>query len=397
MVGFGCNLMSSTERTTTHVPSRERSRRILHLIDTGGPGGAETVYVELVRRLAGAGWESIPVIPEVDWLDHALRAEGFDPICMHGGRRFEFDYARRLRSLIRHRAVDLVQTHMLGSSVYGTLACADSSIPVVSTFHGHPDVRTTDRLRALKMRLLSRSNNRVVCVSESLRTHFERSGPFPSGAEVIENGIDTTVFSPGGLDGRVRAELGIAPDAPLLGAVGNVRASKDYPSLLRAFAQVHRAVPASRLVIVGQGSGELQAEVERLRADLGLEGAVHFAGFRDDVADFLRSLDLFVLSSSDEGFSLVTVQAMATGLPVVATRCGGPEQIVGDSGGAVLVPPRDPDALAAALLDVLARPDLGKRLGAAGRARAAEAFSVERMVSRYVELYERCLPEGRSH
>jgi glycosyltransferase involved in cell wall biosynthesis len=372
------------------VPARERARRILHLIDTGGPGGAETVFLELVRGLPAYGWESVPVVPEVDWLAGALRGAGFESECVAATGRFDVGYARRLRRMIREQRIALVQTHLLGTSVYATIACLGTRIPVVSTFHGHPDISRSDRLARVKARLLSRSRNRVVCVSASLREHFEKSVPFPRGSEVIPNGIDTATFVPG-RDGRVRAELGVPPASPLLGAVGNIRAPKDYTTLLEAFAVVHQVVPESRLVIVGQGSGPLLEELERRRAALGLDGACTFAGFRSDVADVLRALDVFVLSSSDEGFSLATVQAMATGLPVVATKCGGPEQIVGASGAAVLVPPRDPRSLAGAVLRVLEDSSLARHLGEAGRARAVEAFSLQRMVGRYSELYERCL------
>ncbi len=160
------------------MPSRERSRRILHLIDTIGPGGAETVYLELVRGLAEYGWDSLPVVPGKGWLDDTLRSDGLEPECFDAAGRFDLGYAQRLRSLIQREHIDLVQTHLLGTSVYGTLACLGTSVPVVSTLHGQPDISPTDRLRAIKVRLLARPANRVVCVSESLRTHFERHQPF---------------------------------------------------------------------------------------------------------------------------------------------------------------------------------------------------------------------------
>jgi glycosyltransferase involved in cell wall biosynthesis len=387
MTGRSCsNLWKSTERTTSKVQSTDKTPRILHLIDSGGPGGAETVFLELVRGLPALGWESVPVVPEVDWLAGALREAGFEPECLPAKGRFALGYARRLRALIRKERIDLVQTHLLGTSVYSTLACLGTSVPVVSTFHGHPDISRDDRLVRVKLRILGRPLNRVVCVSDSLRAHFEASGPFPRGAEVIPNGIDTKVFAPG-RPGGLRSEIGIASDARLIGAVGNIRTSKDYATLLRAFAQVRLVVPSSHLVVVGQGQGALFEELRALQTGLGLADSCHFVGFREDIADVLRSLDLFVLSSSDEGFSLATVQAMATGRPVVATQCGGPEQIVGESGAAVFVPVRDPDALAKAMIDVLRRPDFAQRLGAAGRARAVDTFSTERMLLRYSELY----------
>jgi glycosyltransferase involved in cell wall biosynthesis len=367
--------------------------RILHLIDTGGPGGAETVYLELVRGLPRLGWDSVPIVPEDDWLAGALRAEGFRPETLVGTGRFDLQYARRLRERIRDERIDLVQTHLLGTSVYATLAALGTGVPVVSTFHGLPDIPANDRLRAVKLGLLRRNRNRVVCVSEPLSRHVGSLARFRRPIEVIPNGIDLGAFA-SARDGRVRGELGIPDGAPLVGAVGNVRRSKAYHVLLDAFAQVRASVPRSRLVVAGQAHGPLFEELVAQRDRLGLTSACEFIGFRSDVADVLGALDVFVLSSSDEGFSLSTVQAMAAGLPVVATRCGGPEQIVGDSGAAVLVPPDDPSALARAIIRVLGSPALADELRSAGRRRAADAFSLGRMLERYDALYRRCLDRG---
>jgi glycosyltransferase involved in cell wall biosynthesis len=366
--------------------------RILHLIDTGGPGGAETVYLELARGLPRLGWESVPIVPEDDWLAGALRAEGFEPPTLVSTGRFDLTYARALRALIRRERIDLVQTHLLGTSVYARLACLAASVPVVSTFHGVPDISPSDRLLRVKLRLLRGESNRLVCVSEPLARHVASLG-YGGHIDVIPNGIDVHAFA-AARDGRLRSELGVAPEVTLLGAVGNVRPSKAYPVLLDAFARVRRTLPTARLVVAGQAQGALYDELKAQRARLGLEGAVDFIGFRSDVAEVLHALDVFVLSSSDEGFSLAVVQAMAAGLPVVATRCGGPEQIVGDSGAALLVPPNDPGALAEAIVRVVGQDDLAGRLRAAARQRAVEAFSLERMLGDYDALYRHCLSRG---
>ncbi|MEX2048898.1 MAG: glycosyltransferase family 4 protein [Gemmatimonadota bacterium] len=365
--------------------------RILHLIDTGGPGGAETIFLELVRGLPALGWDSVPIVPEDDWLAGALRAEGFAPPTLAASGRFTARYARALRALVRTERIDLVQTHLLGTSVYATLACLGTSVPVVSTFHGIPDISVTDRLRLLKLRLLQGASNRVVCVSDSLAHHVASLG-YGAPIKVIPNGIDVRAFSAGG-NGRLRGEIGIGADETVVGAVGNVRPSKAYDVLLDAFARVRAAVPEARLVVAGQARGALHQQLLEQRARLGLDGAADFIGFRSDVADVLGTFDVFVLSSSDEGFSLSTVQAMAAGLPVVATRCGGPELIVGDSGGALLVPPNDPGALAGAIIQVIRSPSLAAGLRAAGRQRAFAAFSLERMLGDYDALYGRCLEQ----
>ena len=359
---------------------------MLHLIDTGGPGGAETVFLDLARELARRGWQSIVVVPERDWLHHRARSAGFEPLVIRASRSFDLAYLRTLRSIVRDRNVDLVQTHLLGTSVYGTLACMGTKVPVVSTFHGRPDIRGKGPGALIKNRLLRSDRNRVVCVSESLRTHFIATGALPESARVIHNGVEfEAIATPAGPE--LRDELNVPGDAMLVGAIGNVRPSKGYSILLRAFARVRSDVPTAHLVVAGQHGGPLGEHLLRESRELGLNGAVHFLGFRSDVSTILRQLDVFALASLDEGFSLAIVQAMASGLPVVATRSGGPEEIVGAGGPAMLVPPGDPTALARALVEVLVDRDLAHTLGHAAREHVRDRFTIGRMGDRYEQLY----------
>jgi glycosyltransferase involved in cell wall biosynthesis len=355
------------------------------LIDTGGPGGAETIFYNLVTGLDRHGWESVAVVPVDDWLAGALREVGISPRVLASSRSFDLGYAAAIRRLARAEGATLLQTHLLGTAVYGTLATWGTRLPVVSTFHGIADIRATQG----QIRLLGGGRRKLVFVSEPLRAHFLATGTrIDAGrTHVIPNGIDAEAYAPG-RDDRVRRELGIPASAPLVGAVGNIRPPKDYANLLRAFARVVAAVPDARLIVAGQPLAGLQEELLELKRTLGLDASVHFLGFREDVAAILRALDVFALSSRDEGFSLVTVQAMATGLPVVVTRSGGPETIVEDGASGILVPARDPEALAKGILDVVSSPDRGRAMGARGRERAVGEFSLHRMVERYAEVYE---------
>jgi glycosyltransferase involved in cell wall biosynthesis len=233
----------------------------------------------------------------------------------------------------------------------------------------------------------------LVFVSESLREKL----PFGKrakevGSEVIPNGIDCTQFRPS-RDPRLRAELGLEEGALIIGAVGNVRESKRYDLLLEAFSRVRQIHPLCHLVVVGQAKGVLFERLLNLRVGLGLQESVHFLGFREDAPELMQGFDLFVLSSSDEGFSLATVQAMATGLPIVATRCGGPEEMVQNGVHGHLVDPNDAGILAEGILEVLSLPDRGEEYGKTARARAVSEFSMEAMIRRYEALYRRCLGE----
>jgi glycosyltransferase involved in cell wall biosynthesis len=380
------------------------ARTIVHLVDTGGPGGAETIFLELVRGLDPSEWRSLPIVPERDWLDRELRAGGAEPPLLESNGAFDVGFLRALRRTFARERPAVIQTHLFTSAVYATVASAGMGIPVVSTLHGEPDIDPGDRLLGLKLRILSGSRNRLVFVSESLRSHVASLGRVAmERAVVIHNGIDCGLFRPPvvgvsgeGEDDRatVLAGWGLPAGATVVGAVGNVRSSKDYPILLRATRRLLDSGADVHTVIAGQATGELFEELLSLRSELGLEGRVHFVGFLDDVARAVRAFDVFALSSSDEGFSLVTVQAMATGLPVVATRSGGPEEIVQDGVTGRLVPTGDPEALAGAIARVLSSPDRGRAMGAAGRSRATDSFSLDTMIRGYDRLYRDVLGEA---
>jgi glycosyltransferase involved in cell wall biosynthesis len=227
-------------------------------------------------------------------------------------------------------------------------------------------------------------------VSESLRQYFVRRGHLDEQARVIPNGVELA-SSRTPAASNLRETLHLAPTTPLLGAIGNVRASKGYHVLLQAFATVRATIPEARLVIAGQYHGSLGDHLLELRARLGLDDAVTFLGFRDDVREILEAIDVFVLSSLDEGFSLATVQAMASAVPVVATRSGGPEEIIGDSKAAVLVEPGDATSLARAVIELLTDREQARALGAAARRRVEGRYSLERMLDAYEELYREAL------
>jgi len=380
-------------------PKPATKRRILHLIDTGGPGGAETIFLELVRGLDPARWVSFPIVPRIDWLSEAIREAGFEPEVLATERPFDLSYVRRLASLARKLEVSLIQTHLLTSGVYASLVGRLLRVPVISTFHGAPDLPEDERFGSVKLSALSNPRNRAVFVSHWLRDHFLlRSRLKPDRCVVIPNGIDTSTFSPasgaGGAGDHLRAELGLRSSTRLVGAVGNLRTSKAYDILLEAASDFLSRESDTHLVIAGQTKEPLLSRLTKLRTDLALDGLVHFLGFRPDAPDILRSLDVFVLSSSDEGFSLSTVQAMATGLHVVATRCGGPESIVQEGITGQLVEPGNPEALGKAVSWMLNNVNLAAEMGSRARESAVESFGIQAMVHSYDTLYRESLKSG---
>lgn len=372
-------------------------KRILHLIDTGGPGGAETVYIDLIRGLNSQRWKSIPMLPNRDWMYEQLNGNTPAPILLASKRSFDLPYLFRLVRAIKRYDIDILHAHLLGPSVYGGLASVLCGIPLISTLHGKSDLAPGESFIDLKIRIINRASAQVVFVSESLRRYFlSATRLLEAGTAVIPNGIDPTAFRPR-RDHTLRAELGIGNHAFLVGAVGNLRPAKDYFTFLHAAARLKKKRRGYKFVIVGQGDERLSSELSDLRRKLGLETDVHFTGFRNDVHRIMNNLDVYLLTSRSEGFSLSTIQALACATPVVATKCGGPEEIITDNENGLLVDVQSPPRIAEAVEKLRLDRALRERLGRAGQSHVNGNFSVQAQVRAYERLYEDSIHEGQVH
>jgi glycosyltransferase involved in cell wall biosynthesis len=372
-------------------------RTVLHLIDTTGPGGAETVFTDLVRGLDPSRFRSVAVTAGPGWVEDTVEAGGVERHTVEQRGKFALRYVRALGRLAQSEGADIIHAHLVGASVYASLAALGSAVPVLCTIHGHADLPTADRLRLLRYGVLRLGASHVVAVSESLRREFQARSGFPAErTSVVYNGIDLDAFRPG--DGaRVRQELGIGNGEFVFGALGNIREPKAYDVLLRAAALLATDSVSCRVVIVGDTSGPVYPGLTALASSLALGSRVTFAGFRSDVPDVLRAFDALALSSRTEGFSLASVQAMATGIPVVATKSGGPQEILEDGVTGILVPTDDPAALAAAMRRVRDQPDLRQRLAHAGPPSARARFNRSAMISAYQRLYDALLSDSTGH
>jgi len=369
-------------------------KTILHLSETTGPGGAETVFVQLVTRRSNHDFRDLAALPRPGWVADTLNANGFPPLQVkiaRNGSPLDFGLYRSIVLLIGEHGVDLVQSHSLGISVYACLAGLRTGTPVVCTLHGEVDLGRSVRLRGVKLGILGRGAAKIVLVSNHLREKLLAESRIPADrTAVVYNGVDCDRYA-GTRDGTFREEFGIGDDRFLFGSIGNIRAPKDYGNLLRAAAIAVKSEPRLRFAVVGQGEGALLDELLGLRAELGLHDVVHFAGFRPDVTVPLRSFDAFVMSSRSEGFPVALVQAMAAGLPVVATRCGGPEEMVTNGIQGLLVPREDPATLAAAMLRIVSDGPLRRELAVAARVAARARFSLTTMLESYDRIYRAAL------
>lgn len=359
---------------------------LVHVIDTGGPGGAETVFLRVAAGLQARGWRSIPIVNRDAWLAAQLREAGLAPIILDSKGSLHLGYLRRLVSLVREHGASAILTHLYGSAVYGALAGRLTRRPVVSVLHGHSDLGAGGRLAWLKSRIVGRTAARLVAVSRPLRDELARQVPAPADRwAVIPNGVDTTVMTPGGRCG-LREKLGVSAETLLVGALGNIRKPKAYDVFLRTAALLAAKSDRYGFVVAGEGSGPLLDELLALRKGLGLQDVVHFVGMQSDVRGYLGELDIFLITSSTEGFSIACVEAMACGLPVVTTRSGGPEDIVVESETGLLCAAGDAKCLANSIDRLATDSGLRARLGAAGRQRSMKHFGLQAMLDAYEKL-----------
>jgi len=244
-------------------------------------------------------------------------------------------------------------------------------------------------LRLSRFKYLHMGVDRYVAISGAVREQLARDGVPSARIEVVASGIDADRIERAARK-DLRVDLGLPPGTPLVGDVAAFGWHKAQEVLVEATPLLLRAVPAAHVALIGEG--ECRPKVEAVARRLGLLGTrVHFCGFRDDVPEVLGSLDAFVMCSVMEGLCTSALDAQAAGVPVVASRVGGLVEAVADGETGILVPPRDPAALADAVARVLLDRGLGDRLGKAGRARVRERFSVKAMVEGTRSVYRRLL------
>ncbi len=360
--------------------------RVLHVVLSLNPGGAERLVIELARRLRPAVEPSVCCLDEPGAWAEELRAAGVAVRVLGRQPGFHPSLGLRLATVAREWGADLLHAHQYTPFCYSAIATLrEPRLGLVVTEHG----RLTDAPPTFKRRLansvLSRRPAAVVAVSHELRGFMADEDYDPVRLRVIHNGIDVGPEPSDAARAASRAALGIADPAVVIGSVARFDAVKNLPALVEAFARIRAEAPAMRLVLVGDGPD--RARIEARVRDLRMADAVTFTGLRDDARAVAAGFDIYANTSVSEGISLTILEAMAAGLPVVATAVGGNPEAVDDGVSGVLVPPGDGAALQAALLVLAADPVRRAALGRAGRSRAARLFNIDRMVQEYLTLY----------
>lgn len=364
--------------------------RLLFVIDSLGFGGAERQLVELVKGLSRKGGYEIHLVSLM------RRTQGYADIVASLGidvlyfpRAHKYDIFSPTCCLIRHilaHRIDLVHTFMNMGSLFGVVAAKLTGRPVVcSAIRDAKD--TSSREKYLK-RILARLADIYVANSQAgfsnrfrkMRSHFR----------VVYNGVDFSRFKGNHCDQEtLKAELGISGFSHIVGMVGSLSRNKDQTTLLQAAPKILGLFPETVFLLVGDG--ETRASLEEQTQALGLGNHVIFTGYRHDVDRLYSHMDVCVLLTNShvhlEGIPNVLVEAMASGIPVVASTGGGTDELLEGGHYGLLVPPNTPEVVAEAIIGLLAGLDKAVALATAAQASVLERFGLERYVSDYEKLY----------
>ena len=265
---------------------------------------------------------------------------------------FRFSILFKLVRILKEHNVDIIHCHAHKSTVYGTVAAVLAKTPVVMA-HVHGLGRSRNFRRKLMNFLLFKKINRIVPVAESVKEDvLKNNWSVPEEKiTVLENSIDYGRFADVSISKEdAKRILGLASDAFVFGTVGRLAPTKGLSYLIEAFPKVKEQKPSAQLVLFGDGP--CRAELEQQASNMSCRDSIHFLGHRDNIEQLLRGMDVFVLSSVAEGMPRAILEVMAAGIPCIATEVGGIPEIISGNNVGILVPPKDSEALAEAMVNV---------------------------------------------
>lgn len=356
-------------------PSRTQ---VLQVVGNAIVGGMETCVLRLVERLPQDRFGVTVLCPYESTLADQLRALGAEVVITPMPENPPWCSIQLACSLIKAKSIDIIQAHMSNAHLLAALAGKLTGTPVIGTVHGR-QLSTTD----LELHRLAGTHISVVCQ----QTYFHALGLGVNQAQLhcIPNGVDVNIFKPLKCrDGAIRQRFSIAAEAPLIGFVGRLTHEKGPTDFLRAAMVVHHARPDVHFVLVGEGP--MLVQLEDFVAQYHLSGVVHFAGLQTDMPLVYSELDALASTSYSEAMPLAVMEAMASGLPIVATSVGGVPDLVQHGVTGLMADGGDFELIGRHLLQILQHPDQMADMGSLGRQRTQERFSLDRSVDSTIQL-----------
>jgi len=365
---------------------------ILFLISSEGYFGVENMLVNLGVALLRQGYRCLVGVfcdarfPHTEIGERASK-RGLEVEIVPCSGRFDWRAVAGVRKLLDKHQVDVLHTHGYKADIYGGLAAWGRRLGLVATCHNWPHPSRSMRAYAALDRLVLRTFDRVVVVSDAVGAILRHSGMSEGKLRTIANGVEVERFQ-----GAQPSLKSSSSTFSVVGFVGRLVPGKGADVLLRAAPRVLSRYPNSRFMLVGDGPA--RQELESLASQLGVTDRVLFAGVREDMPQVYGSFDLLVLPSLCEAMPMCVLEAMAAGKPVIATRVGAVPKLIEDDKTGMLIEPGDVAGLSAAILKLLEAPERAQRLGKNGQARATEQFSADAMAREYAHLYAEVTKNG---
>jgi glycosyltransferase involved in cell wall biosynthesis len=363
--------------------------RVMFLSTSMGMGGADKQLLSAAQLMQAQGHDvCIVSLTELGPMGLEARSQGIrtESLDMRRGVPDPRGLIRLIR-LVRAWRPDVLHSHMVHANLMARVVRLFARIPVmISTIH---NIYEGGPLWMAAYRISNGLVDHMTIISEAAADRFVKERIVPRELlTCVPNGVDTERFrqvAPG-TRAALRSSIGVEDHEFVWLAVGRFELAKDYPNMLRAFAQVRQRESSAVLLLVGHGS--LQVETESLAQSLGLGDRVRFLGVRSDVPEVMASADGYVMSSAWEGMPIALLEAAAAGLPIVATRVGGNHEVVRDGESGYLVPPRDHEALGQAMLRLMQQaPEERRAMGERGREHVRVHYGLGRVVERWEDLY----------
>lgn len=387
------------------TPSERERRVIVHCVPTLHVGGVNRSLLANLRELASGDHQHVLcVLSDSLAMAPAFEALGIEVVTLgHSGRAHTLRTIRRIRTLLRERDASIVHTHLLLPRVLAGLAARTAGVPHVATVHStqreeflDPDSSTVRRRFVLTSQAAAddRLVTRFVAVSQAAAELLREIRPRSADRiVVIPNGIELGEFdAPAAavLD-ELRTSLGIAPTDRVILNVGRMVPAKNQQVLVPVMERLLATNPDARLLVVGQG--KIQDEITALVQAADLGDRIELLGLRTDVPSLLHLAEVVVAPSTEEGFGLILIEALATRTPVVASDIAAFTELIESGTEAVLVPPHDATGFAAALADALDHPDTARQRADAGRAMVERRFTSQAVARQLDDLYTSLIAE----
>ncbi len=359
--------------------------RLAHVVLAMPVGGTEKLAERMVRFPPQPFRATCICLDSLGELGEGLRRDGIEVVCLNRKPGFDWTLPWKLAKYAREKKITIFHCHQYTPWFYGILAkLFYGKLKILFTEHGrfYPDIPSIKR--KFVNRLLAPLTHAITAVSPSVKVALMQVESFPEKQiQVVYNGVQPLSVA---MEKEVlRRKLGLHPDWVYFILCARFDTIKWIPGLIEAFKIVAERHPQSGLILVGNGpeSDSIQARIQALK----LKAHVHLPGFQNNIGEWLKAADIFVLSSLSEGTSVSLIESMSMGLPSVATRVGGNVEVIEDGVTGILVPSENSQALAEAMLDLLEHPEKRQSMGAAAHQRFEKRFRLEPMFASYHSLY----------